>query len=89
MTIFATFGKAMLYKTPNGDGFGLVSLPAGFAGATKTCLYGASLSGKLDKAVTIGFEIVRQSPDNKYKHVEVYLRPERGGDQLLRGRKHA
>lgn len=55
LTILATMIKALLYTTPIGDGFGLISLLAGIREEGLAQLRGAALSRKLSRDVTIRF----------------------------------
>ena len=60
LTLLATLGKIVLYKTPIGDGFGVVTLLAGVGGGKEeNQLKGASLSGKLERDVRVQFEVTR------------------------------
>ena len=55
LTVLAVLAKAMLYTTPIGDGFGVISLLAGMGGEGLEVLRGAALSGKLSKKVRVRF----------------------------------
>ena len=55
LTILAVLGKALLYTTPIGDNFGIISLLAGATGSMPKSLRGAALSGRLKRDMQITF----------------------------------
>lgn len=90
LTALLSFGKTTLYNTPIGDGFGIVSLLAGYGGGKDNPLHGASISGRLNKDVKVGFEVVKSSLDQEeYDCVRVHLEPRRNNDKLVKGRVYA
>ena len=61
LTILAVLGKAVLYTTPIGDNFGIISLLAGATGSMSKSLRGAALSGRLTRDVQITFTARKNS----------------------------
>ena len=89
LTLLAALGKILLYKTPLGDGFGVVTLLAGFRGGKEeNQLTGASLSGKLKRDVKINFEVMRDEADES-EYISVNFEGNRGKRWLTRKVKYS
>ena len=88
LTLLATLGKILLYKTPIGDGFGVVTLLAGLGGGKEeNQLKGASLSGKLERDIMIQFEVTRDDAA-KFEYVSLNFGGNRGKRWLTRQKKY-
>ena len=88
LTLLAALGKVLLYKTPIGDGFGVVTLLAGVGGGKEeNQLKGASLSGNLERDVMVQFQVTRDDAEN-FEHVSINFGGNRGKRWLARQKKY-
>ena len=87
LTLLATLGKVLLYETPIGDGFGVVTLLAGVGGKEENQLKGASLSGKLERDVFVQFEVTRDDAA-ELEHVSINFGGNRGQRWLARQNRY-
>lgn len=81
LTTMAVLIKALLYTTPIGDGFGLVSLLAGIKQESLAVLRGAALSGELERPVRVRFS-VRSMEEQEYERLEIELDVQGRSDSL-------
>ena len=80
-TVLAVLVKALLYGTPIGEGFGVVSLLAGVRQESLEVLHGAALSGKLHNTVRVRFA-VKEGAAMEYERLELDLGVQGRSDSL-------
>jgi len=81
LTAIAVLIKALLYTTPIGDGFGLVSLLSGIKQESLDVLRGAALSGELREPVKVRF-LTRSVEGLEYERLEMDLDSQGRSDSL-------
>ncbi|KAL8724864.1 MAG: hypothetical protein Q9181_006641 [Wetmoreana brouardii] len=84
LTIAAVLAKALMFGTPVGDEFGLISLLAGVKESGVEKLRGAALSGKLKREVRVRFKDSGAGVKDGYGRLELELGEEQKTDLLMR-----
>ncbi|KAF7510061.1 hypothetical protein GJ744_007165 [Endocarpon pusillum] len=82
LTILAVLAKAMLYRTPISDGFGLISLLAAIGGNGVEMLRGASLSGESTKEIRVRFTAHNGRCEPGYERLKLELGSHEKSDKL-------
>ena len=86
ITILAVMVKALLYATPIGDGFSMISMLAGIREDGRELLRGAALSGKLTEDVRIRFTARDEGEDLGYDRLNLGLGSQAQSDTLDLGK---
>ena len=82
LTVLAVLAKAMLYTTPIGNKFGIISLLAGITEEGHEVLRGAALSGTLSQKIRVRF-LTRKVEGLEYERLQLDL-----GSQIKSDRLH-
>ncbi|KAL8773554.1 MAG: hypothetical protein Q9209_001659 [Squamulea sp. 1 TL-2023] len=82
LTILAMLAKAVLFRTPISDDFGLISLLAGIHGKGIEKLRGAALSGKVSKKMRVRFSVAGGRDTGIYHRLELQVDSQKQSDLL-------